>query len=304
LNQDDFLLSEFKKALLKNALNPVINLDEKFPHKIDLFAQIYETIIDKVGNRVPPHKWSQYRIGLIKQGSADYTCGIYKFKLKENTLLIIPPRIVNSSSNWADDSKGYFLLFNLDFFLQSNFPYHHLENKKILQPSVQPYMQLTTKQAEAVEQIFMTILEEKQGNNPHKRELIALKIIELLILIERLYSEVHQFDNNEVALDLVKKFTNLVEANFDKEKSVSFYASELYVHPNYLNAIVKRQSGMTAKDSIQNRLLLEAKYLLHSTRLSVKEISHQLGFTDPNYFGVFFKRVEGHSPIAYRAPML
>ncbi|MFL5808456.1 MAG: AraC family transcriptional regulator, partial [Flavisolibacter sp.] len=289
---------------LRNAFSPVINLDEKFPHKIDLFAQIYETILDRVGNHVPPHKWSHYRIGLIKEGSADYTCGIYKFKAKKNTLLIIPPHVVNTSTNWTADAEGYFLLFNPDFFLQSHFPYKSLADKRILQPSIQPYMPLSAEQADSVEQIFLTILQEKNGDSSHKNELIAVKIIELLILVERLYLEVHEFDDNQVTLDLVKKFTDLVETNFSKERSVSFYASELYIHPNYLNAVIKKHSGMTAKDSIQNRLLLEAKYLLHSTRMSIKEISNELGFDDPNYFGVFFKRVEGHSPIAYRAPIL
>lgn len=304
MNEDDFLLSEFKKALLRNALNPVINLDEKFPHKIDLFVQVYETIIEKVGDRVPPHKWSHYRMGLVKEGSADYTCGIYKFKAKENTLLIIPPHVVNSSTNWSPGSKGYFLLFNLDFFLQSHFPFTHLANKRILQSSVQPYIQLTPQQAVSVERIFQTIFSEKHDDNAYKKELIALKIIELLILIERLYVEVHQFENNRVTLDLVKRFSDLIEINFTKERSVSFYAAALHVHPNYLNSVVKNHNGMTAKDSIQNRLLLETKYLLHSTTLSIKEISNQLGFDDPNYFAVFFKRYEGMSPVAYRAASL
>jgi AraC-like DNA-binding protein len=289
---------------MRNAFNPVINLDEKFPHKIDLFVQVYETIIDKVGDRIPPHKWSHYRMGLLTQGSADYTCGIYKFKAKENTLLMIPPHVVNSSVNWSPDSKGYFLLFNLDFFLQSHFPFSHLKNKKILQSSVQPNIQLNPEQADSVEEIFKTIFAEKNDDNPYKKELIALKIIELLIQIERLYLEVHEFDDNQITLDLVRQFSDLIELNFARERSVAFYASALNIHPNYLNAVIKNHSGMTAKDSIQNRLLLETKYLLHHTRLSIKEIAHQLGFDDPNYFAVFFKRSEGLSPIAYRASVL
>ncbi len=304
MDRDDFLLSEFKKALLRNAFNPVINLDEKFPHKIDLFAQAYELMLERLGNYVPPHKWSHYRIGLIKQGSADYTCGMYKFKTKANTLLIIPARVINSSVNWTPDSKGYFLLFNLDFFLQSHFPHKLLENKRILQSSVQPYISLTAKQADCVENIFKTILTEKQGNHLHKNELIAVKIIELLILSERMYDEVYDFNDNQITLDIVKNFANLVETNFTRERSVAFYASELHVHPNYLNAAIKNHTGVTAKHSIQNRVLLETKFLLHGTNLSVKEISNQLGFDDPNYFTVFFKRCEGMSPMTYRASFI
>ena len=304
MSRDEFILSEFKKVLQKNTLNPVINLDEKFPHKLNLFVQAYELILERLGNYIPPHKWSNYRIGLIKKGSAEFNCGIYKFKARENTLLVIPPRVINSSSNWTADTKGYFLLFNLDFFLQSHFPHKYLTNKKILQPCIQPHIQLSIKQADAVEEIFKIIVLEKEQNQPHNKELIALKIIELLILSERMYLKVYDFPENRSTLDLVNKFANLVELHFSEERTVAFYASKLHIHANYLNAVIKSHTGITAKESIQNRVLLETKFLLHSTGLSVKEISNQMGFDDPNYFTTFFKREEGHSPLAYRASFI
>ena len=86
-----------------------------------------------------------------------------------------------------------------------------------------------------------------------------------------------------------------------EQRSVKFYADQLNVHPNYLNSIVKKQTGLTAKESIQNRLLLETKYLLHSTNLSIKEIANHVGFNDPNYFTSFFSRLENISPGNYRS---
>jgi AraC-like DNA-binding protein len=103
---------------------------------------------------------------------------------------------------------------------------------------------------------------------------------------------------------MIRKFCNLVETNFMHERTVSFYAEQLHVHPNYLNSVIKKHSGFTAKESIQNRLLLEIKYLLHSTSLSIKEISHQLSFRDPNYFSSFFTRLENISPTTYRASFI
>jgi AraC family transcriptional activator of pobA len=304
LNNDEYLLSEFKKVLLRSTSDPIIDLDKKFLHKDNLFAQVFETIIDRLGNEIPPNKWSYYRIGLITEGSADYSCGLYKFSAKKNTLIIIPPSIVTSSYNWDPETKGYYILFNLDFFLQKHFPYQYLENKKILQPTIQPYMHLMQNQADSVEEIFKTIIEEKHSNNPLKNELVAIKILELLILCERLYGKVHQFDNSSAKTEVVRKFYSLVETNFTKEKTVGFYASKLHIHPNYLNSVIKMHTGLKAKESIQNRLLLETKYLLHSTELSIKEISSQLGFDDPNYLTVFFKRFEGMSPNTYRSSLL
>lgn len=300
LDRDLFLINEFKKALRKYADDPVLNLDEKFPHKFDFFVQAHEVIIDHVGDRIPPHKWSYYRIGLIKQGYADYIVGIYKFRAKEHTLVIIPPRVINSSS-WSPDCRGYFVLFNLDFFLQNHFPHRYIENKRILQPTIQPYLDLTNEQAEKIESVFKTIIKEKKKDNPHKKELIAIKIIELLIRCERLYSHVQDFNKNKISLTITKKFADLVETHFAQERSVTFYAQKLHIHPNYLNALIKSHTGLTAKESIQNRILLETKYLLHTTDLSIKEISNEMGFDDPTYFNVFFKRFENTTPASYRA---
>ena len=82
-DRDLFIINEFKKALRKYAGEAVLNLDEKFQHKFDFFMQAHEVIIDKVGNHIPPNRWSYYRIGLVKEGSADYTVGIYKFKAQK-----------------------------------------------------------------------------------------------------------------------------------------------------------------------------------------------------------------------------
>ena len=69
------------------------------------------------------------------------------------------------------------------------------------------------------------------------------------------------------------------------------------MHPNHLNALIKKHTGLSAKESIQNKILLETKYLLHSTKLPIKQISVQMGFNDPNYFTTFFKRSENLSPV-------
>lgn len=297
-------MSEFKKTLQKYSGNDVVNLDDKFVHKFEFFVQTYEEIVQQIGNYVAPHKWSYYRIGLITQGSVDYICGIYKFKGTKNTLVMIPARVINTSTSWTPDTTGYLVVFNLDFFLQNHFPHKYIENKRILQQSVQPYIRLTEVQAKEVEFIFRTILREKQTDDPHKNELIALKIIELLILAERLYSEAHHIDSNHAVLETVKKFSDLVEMNFTKFRSVAFYASQLNIHPNYLNTLVKSETGSTAKESILNRLILEAKYLLQTTNFSVKEIANKLGFDDANYFTSFFKRCEKIAPAAYRESSL
>jgi len=305
MSQDEFLLSEFEKVLLKNTHEKIINLDDRFGHDFDLYIDRAENIFNDTDVRViPPNRWSYHRIILVKEGAADFMTGIYKFSAQKNTLLVIPSRVITSSKNWTLDIKGYLVLFKLDFFLQNNFPRQSIESKKILNPTARPYVQIADEQAGEIGNVFEAMLREKESAGKNKDELIALKVLELLILSERLFEHEHNFEDTAPSSSIIEKFIGLLDEYYLKQRSVSFYAAQLSVHPNYLNAVIKKHTGLTTKETIQNRLMLETKYLLHSTNLSIKEISNQLGFHDPNYFTSFFKQFEHISPANYRLSIL
>ena len=303
-NEDEIILNEFRKVLMHDTSDNVVDLDNRFKYKFDFQVHRYEDVLRDTNRNVAPHRWSYYRIGLVKKGSGDFITGIYNFTATENTLVIIPTRVITSNKNWSLDVEGYVVLFNLDFFLQNSFPHQLIENKRVISGPIQPFLQLSDKHAEEMASIFETILSENQGDNVGKNELIALKILELLITSERLFDEQLNFTTNLPVVDMIRAFTNLVELNFLQERTVTYYADKLNVHPNYLNSVVKKHTGRTAKESIQNRLLLEIKYLLHSTNLSIKAISNQMGFNDPNYFSSFFTRLENISPKKYRSSFI
>jgi AraC family transcriptional regulator, transcriptional activator of pobA len=169
---DKLILSEFKDILRRNANENVLDLDAKFNHKFDFQVHRFEDVLRDTNRKIPPNKWSYYRIALIKKGSGEFLTGIYKYKATKNTLVVIPSRVVTSSKNWTPDMEGYVLLFNIDFFLQNNIPYKYIESKKILSASIKPYIHLNDRQAEEIADIFETILKEKQVDNNFKDELM------------------------------------------------------------------------------------------------------------------------------------
>ena len=118
------------------------------------------------------------------------------------------------------------MLFNIDFFLQNNFPHKYIENKKVLNSSLQPYIHLTDKESEKIAGIFETILKEKKLNRKCNKELIALKIVELVILSERFFDKALNFGATIPTTDLIRRFIALIEVNFLKEHSVRFYQSD------------------------------------------------------------------------------
>jgi AraC family transcriptional regulator, transcriptional activator of pobA len=74
----------------------------------------------------------------------------------------------------------------------------------------------------------------------------------------------------------------------------------LTVHPNHLNAVVKRITGKTASQIIQEQLIVQAKSLLLTTELSIKEVAYQMGFDEPTHFNAFFKKMTQHTPAVFR----
>jgi AraC-like DNA-binding protein len=101
--------------------------------------------------------------------------------------------------------------------------------------------------------------------------------------------------NLEVGRTLVRQFKDLVDNHFSEWHQVKDYASELNVTPGYLNEVIKTSIGQSAKEYIQNRLVLEARRLSLFTSQSFKEIGFELGFNDPSHFSKFFKSSTGRS---------
>lgn len=102
------------------------------------------------------------------------------------------------------------------------------------------------------------------------------------------------------AYSIAHAFKTLVDENFRKHKTVSFYAARLCITPNYLGIICRKSFNKSALEIIQERVLHEAKQLLHSTRKSIKEIAFDIGFPKLTYFSYFFKSKTSLTPVAYR----
>lgn len=83
-------------------------------------------------------------------------------------------------------------------------------------------------------------------------------------------------------------------------RSVEEYAQRLNVTPKYFSAICKEYSGKTASALINEAVMKNARIMLHDHKLSIKEISESLGFTNQSHFGSFFRRNAGISPMAFR----
>ena len=98
----------------------------------------------------------------------------------------------------------------------------------------------------------------------------------------------------------ILNFKTLLDTHFASSKSVSFYADHYGLSVNAFSKKIKKHYAKAPSKLIQERLILEAKRLLHLTYKSIKEISTALGFDDEFYFSRYFKKEVGVSPKTFR----
>lgn len=147
--------------------------------------------------------------------------------------------------------------------------------------------------------------ELERGIDKHSRELIVSNIELLLNYCLRFYDR--QFvTREEINHTVVKKFTDLLDRYIaDKARreglpSVAYFADKCCYSTKYFGELVKTETGRTARDFINDRLLRAAKQLLADEELSISQVSQELGFEYPQHFVRFFKSQTGKTPSEYR----
>ncbi|HEX8461012.1 MAG TPA: helix-turn-helix transcriptional regulator, partial [Segetibacter sp.] len=92
----------------------------------------------------------------------------------------------------------------------------------------------------------------------------------------------------------------LVAQHFEEERSVGYFAELLHVTPKHLSETIKEVTGKTAGKLIDQAVITQAKVLLRNPAMNIGEVATALHFSDQSFFGKFFKKHVGLSPIKYR----
>lgn len=99
---------------------------------------------------------------------------------------------------------------------------------------------------------------------------------------------------------IFRQYLTLIEAHYHENQPISYYANILNTTEGQLNKICRQIANISSKRIIHERVMLEAKYLLTHTNLSIQQIAFQLGFQDPAYFTRFFTKYTDITPKNYR----
>ncbi|HHW18659.1 MAG TPA: helix-turn-helix domain-containing protein [Firmicutes bacterium] len=100
--------------------------------------------------------------------------------------------------------------------------------------------------------------------------------------------------------DLVKRVTEYISSNLNKDITLEKIASVLYVSPFYLSRRFRHETGITFKEYLVERRIQEAVRLLTTTGMSIENVASSVGFRYSNYFAKVFKKITGYTPESYR----
>src|SRR5687768_2431823 len=177
------ILSAYKKAFQKYFHNRIVDLDEPLSN-IQSFLIRIEDNIRSCGPFIRPNRQARGVILYFRKGSGEKTAGTSRFTIKDRTLMMIPSGTVHSGL-YEGENVGYYLSFNLKFFLQSVFPKHLLASRLLFNRKEVSFKYLNEEDDKRMSNILETILEETYQHEKCKDEFIALKLLEFLILCDR-----------------------------------------------------------------------------------------------------------------------
>ena len=140
----------------------------------------------------------------------------------------------------------------------------------------------------------------------HSKRLISRNIELLLDYCMRFYER--QFiTRSESNKSILVKFEALLDDYFQSDKpqtdglpSVKYFADKVFLSPNYFGDLIKKETGKSAQEYIQTRMIDMAKEMIAGTEKTVSQIAYELGFQYSQHFNRIFKKNTGYTPGEYR----
>lgn len=283
---------------------PFLNV-EQYPYDANYFS-IKDRKHNPVKDYISPNRRQFYKIFHITSGTGILTVGLHQYNMNPGDIAFLHPDSIMSWQTTSAETEGHFCLIHPRYFEQADHVLQLLRHYPCFKPA-QAVVQLSESQSVKVNQYFESILHEEESNNHDKKQAIFLYLQMILLEAQRAGKNLADVTVPET-YRYIHGFLALLESTFQiqgpdmavKIKTAGEFAEQLNVHPNYLNSLVKSQTGKTLREHIQERLLYEAKVLLTQTDWDIRSISYVLGFSEQAAFTSFFNKKENISPSRFR----
>jgi len=249
-----------------------------------------------------------YTIFLKDVKCGDLIYGRHTYDYQEGTLVFISPgQVAGIKSNGElYQPKGYALVFHPDLIHGTSLG-KHIQEYHFFGYQSNEALHLSDRERKIILDCFSKIeYELERAIDKHSKKLIVSNIELFLHYCERFYDR--QFITREKPHQgVMEKFETLLKDYFQTDKpqqlglpSVAYFAGELHLSSSYFGDLIKRETGKTAQEYIQEKVIDLAKERIFNIDQSIAEVAYHLGFKYPQHFTRLFKQKTGISPTEYR----
>lgn len=247
--------------------------------------------------------FKKFKSGEIRYGKTRYDHG-------SGSMYFLKPQQEIRVKDIALDGEGFEIWFHEDY-LSGHPLFTEIRKYSYFNYELNEALHTSPKEQQIIWELFEKIeLEYHNNQDEFSRGIILGHIESILRYSQRFYKR--QFINrNILSGTTVTKFNAILSDYFEsgtlEEKglpTVAMFAAELHLSPRYLSDLLKQETGKTAMDLIQLRLISEAKNLLNEGKRGVGEIAYLLGFENPTYFSRLFRKETGMSPKEFKRAFL
>lgn len=236
------------------------------------------------------------------------TYGRNAYDYQENTMVFIAPGQIfgHPADGTTYQGAGWCLMFHPDL-LRATPLGRHIKDYTFFTYAAHEALHLSLQERETIIDCMKKIdAEINLGGDRHSNTIIASAIELLLNYCTRFYDR--QFVTRKKAnKDVLTHFETLLDGYFSTNNpqllgkpTVAWCADQLHLSPNYFGDLIKKETGKSAQEYIQHKIIDTAKTLLVSSGKSISEIAYALGYQYPQYFSRAFKRSTGITPVEYR----
>lgn len=248
-----------------------------------------------------PHRLSFYYFQYLEKGSATFKTDLAEFTINDGELAFGLPNQIFTKLPYDVNMRQYALSFDESLLTLLPGSYSFLLN-----PFNANSISFDAVSQQRVKNLLSALFQLLHAPGKQKKaEVILAHMHTLLTEFNTAYFE--QYDTRQFVfnskLSKYIAFKLAVETNLTENHDVQRIAEKLALTSGSLYSIVKEFAGVSPKEWVTNRLILEAQRKLQYSTISVKELAYELGFNDPGYFSRLFKKSTGKSVSRYLAEL-
>jgi AraC-like DNA-binding protein len=271
------------------------------------------SIIDAKDIYVPNENLGQrFKTNTFQISIKDSSCGLLygrnKYDFENGVLVLTGPNQVSTPTEVINkgDIEGKMLIFHPDLILNTqlgkeinNYSFWAYDNHEALH--------LSEKEEKTILNLFLKIEEEINGNlDDFSQKLIVSNLSLILEYCGRYYNRqfITRSNSNK---DIVSKFEGELKEYLETKVLIEdglptpqYLAEKVFLSQHYLSDLLKKETGRSIKDHINDLIIEKAKEILISSREPVSVVAYELGFNYPHYFSRLFKAKTGISPNEFR----